>query len=303
MAVEAQRAPRAVPVWARPRRRAGLATAGLVGGPVLWLVLFFLVPVAIVGLYSVGLLSFFPGEENFSFGAWKDFIDGSSYLNLFWKSAKLSAIVAVISVALAYPVAYFLALAAPKRKYTLLLIIIAPFFVSYFLRLLAMKVILGDQGVINSFAYWTGIRPDEHPIPQLLYSQFAVGLTLVIVYLPLVALPIFVALENLDRRLLEAAADLGASRLQTFRKVTLPLSLPGVFAAFIFVFIPTLGEYFAPLIVGGTDGYLFGNAIQDLFGPSFDWNTGAVLAVFLLAVVLLLMGLSSRVLSSRTVPN
>jgi spermidine/putrescine transport system permease protein len=206
----------------------------------------------------------------------------------------------VASVVLSYPIAYFLALCVPKRKYVLLLVLIAPFFVSYFLRLFAMKIILGDQGVINSFAYWTGLRADEDPIPQLIYSQFAVGLTLVIIYMPLVALPIFVALENLDQRLLEAASDLGASRRQAFRRVTLPLSLPGVIAGFIFVFIPTLGEYFTPLIVGGVDGHLFGNAIADLYGPSTDWQTGSVLAIFLLAVVAFLMVLFSRFLSSRT---
>jgi spermidine/putrescine transport system permease protein len=109
------------------------------------------------------------------------------------------------------------------------------------------------------------------------------------VWLPFVALPIFVTLESLDRRLLEAASDLGASRLQAFRRVTLPLSLPGVVAAFLFVFIPTVGEFITPSLVGGTTGYMYGNQIVDLFGTGFpDWETGSVLALFLLAVVLAL---------------
>ncbi len=282
------------------RRRPQLGTLGLVGPPTAWLVVFFLIPVGISAAYSVGALSFFPGEEAFTLKTWIDFLDGSAYLNLFWKSFKLALAVSVASVLLAYPVAYFIALCAPKRKYVLLLLIITPFFVSYFLRILAMKVVLGDQGVINSFAYWIGLRPEGEPIPQLLYSQTAVIITLTFVYVPLVALPIFVALENLDRRLLEAATDLGASRFTAFRRVTLPLSVPGVIAGFVFVFVPTLGEYFTPLLVGGTSGFLYGNSIADLYGPSLDWQTGAVLSLFLLGAIAVLMAVFTRFLSVRS---
>ena len=300
MAIEAEPVPQPAPHWARARRPEWVGTTGLLSAPVFWLVFFFLVPVAISALYSVGVLSFFPGEENFSFAAWKDFIDGSPYLSLFWKSAKVSLIVSVAAVFLAYPVAYFLALCAGKRKYVLLLVLIAPYFVSYFLRLFSMKIILGDDGVINSIFYSTGLRNEDHPIPGLIYSQTAVIITLVVIFIPFVALPMFVSLETLDRRLLEAASDLGASRWQSFRRITLPLSTPGVIAGFIFVFIPTLGEYFTPLIVGGTSGFLYGNSIADLYGPSLDWQTGSVLAIFLLAVVALLMVVFARFLSTRS---
>jgi spermidine/putrescine transport system permease protein len=151
--------------------------------------------------------------------------------------------------------------------------------------------------VINSFLFWTGVRSPDHPISQLLYSRFAVMLVLGYIWLPFVALPIFVSLESLDRRLLEAASDLGASRLQAFRKITLPLSLPGVFAAFLFVFIPTLGEFITPSLVGGTSGYMYGNQIVDLFGTGFpDWQTGSVLALFLLGVVAALTVVFARFL-------
>ena len=211
----------------------------------------------------------------------------------------MSLIISVVAVVAAYPIAYYIALIASKRKYVLLLLILAPFLVSYFLRLLAWKVILGDQGVINSFLIWTGIR--DEPVTWLLYSQFAVILTLIYVYIPFVALPIFASLEALDRRLLEAASDLGASRWQAFRKVTLPLSMPGVIAAFIFVFIPTIGEYFTPLLVGGVDGTMFGNAIADQFGQSLNWLNGSVLSFFLLVVVAVLMGVFARFLTVRRV--
>ena len=183
----------------------------------------------------------------------------------------------------------------------LLLVLIAPFLTSYLLRVLAWKVILGSQGVVNSFLFWTGLRSPDDPVSQLLYSRFAVMLVLAYVWIPFVALPIFVSLESLDRHLLEAASDLGASRWQAFFRVTLPLSIPGVVAAFLFVFIPTVGEFVTPSLVGGTSGYMFGNEIADLFGMSLDWQTGSVLALFLLVVVAVLTAVFARFLQVRRV--
>ena len=286
----------------RTRARLGLVTPGLLGLPVAWLVIFFIVPIAIVAAYSFDLYSLFPGPHGFTFGAWRSFVHDRVYLRLFWKSVQMSLIVSVAIVVLAYPLAYYLALSGTKRKYVLLLVLIAPFLTSYLLRVLAWKVILGDQGVINSFLFWTGIRSPGHPISALLYSRFAVMLVLGYIWLPFVALPIFVSLESLDRRLLEAASDLGASRLQAFRRVTLPLSIPGVVAAFLFVFIPTLGEFVTPSLVGGTTGYMYGNQIVDLFGTGFpDWETGAVLAIFLLLVVATLTVVFARFLQPQQV--
>jgi spermidine/putrescine transport system permease protein len=300
VAVDAQPVPRTRSIW-RPRYRGkNLTTAALIAPPLLWLVIFFAIPVVLVGLLSVGGIVLFPGDEVWTLSSWKSFLDlDSVYLGLFWKSIKMSLIVSAICVVIAYPIAYFLALGTSKRKYTLLLLIIVPFFTSFLLRVAAWKFILGDQGLINSFFYSTGLRADEHPIPQLLYSQFTVMLVLGYVWIPFVALPIFVSLENLDRRLLEAASDLGASRWQAFRRVTLPLSLPGVVAAFVFIFIPTIGEYVTPSLVGGNKGFMFGNAIQDLFGPGFDWTTGAVLSMFLFGAVLFFTLVFARFLSMR----
>jgi spermidine/putrescine transport system permease protein len=290
---------------ARPRRRLprlDLTTPTLLGLPLAWLAVFFVVPIAIVGAYSVDALSIDPGPHRVTLTAWDHFLHSSVYLRLFWKSVKMSLIVSAIIVLLAYPLAYYLALSGTKRKYVLLLLLIAPFLTSYLLRVLAWKVILGNQGVINTFLFWTGLRSPDHPISQLLYSRFAVMLVLGYIWLPFVALPIFVSLDSLDRRLFEAATDLGASRLQTFRRVTLPLSMPGVIAAFLFVFIPTLGEFVTPSLVGGASGYMYGNQIVDLFGTGFpDWETGSVLALFLLGVVTLLTLVFSRFLQTRQV--
>ena len=285
------------------RRRDRKGTAGLLSAPLLWLVLFFVAPVVFIAAYSVGAVSLFPTDNGvISFEDWGRFLGGGSiYLGLFWKSIRMSLTVSIIVVLLAYPIGYFLALCAGKRKYVLLLLIIAPFLTSYLLRVLAWKVMLGQNGVINSFLSSVHLRSPDDPITWLLYSQFTVMLVLAYVWVPFVALPIFVSLDNLDRSLLEAASDLGSSRWRAFVRVTLPLSLPGVLAAFLFVFIPTIGEFVTPLLVGGTSGYMYGNAIQDLFTRGLDWQTGSVLALFLLAVVAGLMAIFGRFVQVRSV--
>ncbi|TML05697.1 MAG: ABC transporter permease [Actinobacteria bacterium] len=287
--------------------RRHLTTIGLLAPPLGWLFAFFVVPVGIVAAYSIDVLhgpSLFGGSHKVTLAAWHAFFHSSVYLGLFWKSVKMSLIVSAVVVGLAYPVAYYLALSGTKRKYVLLLLLIAPFLTSYLLRVLAWKVILGNQGVLNSFLVWAGLRSADHPLSQLLYSRFAVMLVLAYVWIPFVALPIFVSLESFDRRLLEAAADLGASRWGAFLRVTLPLSLPGVMAAFLFVFIPTVGEFVTPSLVGGTSGYMYGNQISDLFSAGFpDWQTGSVLALFLLAVVAVLTGVFARLLQIRQVAS
>jgi spermidine/putrescine transport system permease protein len=286
----------------RRRVRLDLATPGLLGLPLAWLVLFFIVPLAIVGAYSVDALSIVPGKHPLTLSGWRELLHGGVYLGLFWKSMKMSVVVSGVVVLLAYPLAYFLAFSGTKRKYVLLLILIAQFLTSYLLRVLAWKVILGSQGVVNTFLAWVGLRSPDDPISALLYSRFAVMLVLAYIWLPFVALPIFVSLENLDQRLLEAAGDLYASRWRAFFAVTLPLSLPGVIAAFVFVFIPTIGEFVTPSLVGGTGGYMYGNQIVDKFGNGFpDWETGSVLALFLIIVVAVLIAVFSRFLQPQRV--
>ena len=284
------------------RRRGRGATAGLLSGPLLWLLLFFVAPVLYVAAYSFGAIKVFPTDAGVvSLDVWRRFLNGSVYLRLFWKSIRISLTVSVVVVLLSYPIGYFLALCVKKRKYVLLLLIIAPFLTSYLLRVLAWKIILGDSGVINSFLFSVHLRGPDHPITWLLYSQFSVMLVLAYVWIPFVALPIFVSLDNLDPHLLEAASDLGASRWRVFWRVTLRMSLPGVMAAFIFVFVPTIGEVITPLLVGGTSGYMFGNAVQDLFTQGLDWQTGSVLAMFLVLVVAGLMALFGRFVQVRSV--
>ena len=268
---------------------------------IFFLLAVFIFPLVLIGLYSVNLLTNrFGVPTNFSLVNWESFLPPGD--NVFWgrfkSSMVITLVVSVLAVIAAYPVAYFLAFVARKRRYTLLLLILAPFFTSYLLRVIAWKVILANNGVINSVLWQLGLREHGDGVTWLIYSWFAVGLVLFYSWVPFVALPIYVVLENLDTRLLEAAQDLGAGRLRTFFRVTLPLSLPGVIAAFVFVLIPTTGEFIAPLLVGGPDSSMFGNAIQSFFQETPNWNYGAVLAMWLIAVVLVLVLLFGRFLST-----
>jgi spermidine/putrescine transport system permease protein len=298
-------------VGAAPRKRSRRGTAkvnlGLVSVPLLWIVLFFLVPVVLVALYSVGVLTLISYDEYLSLGPWKYFLHSSTYLGgplgrgLFWKSMKMSLGVSLTCVVLAYPVAYMLALVAGRRKYTLLLVIITPFLTSYLLRVLAWRVLLNPQGVIQETLRGLGVLGADSNLSWMYNSTFAVYLVLAYAWVPFVALPIFVSLESLDLQMLEASSDLGASRWTTFWKVTFPMSMPGVIAAFVFVFIPTIGEYVTPQIVGGKAGYLFGNVIQSSFAQSFDWQLGSAMSVFLLATVAILLAIFGRYLNVRSV--
>ena len=291
------------------RRRRGTAKVnlGLISVPLLWLIVFFLIPVVLVALYSVGVLTLISYDEYLSLGPWKYFLHSSTYLGgplgrgLFWKSMKMSLGVSLTCVVLAYPVAYMLALVAGRRKYTLLLVIITPFLTSYLLRVLAWRVLLNPQGVIQETLRGLGVLGADSNLSWMYNSTFAVYLVLAYAWVPFVALPIFVSLESLDLQMLEASSDLGASRWTTFWKVTFPMSMPGVIAAFVFVFIPTIGEYVTPQIVGGKAGYLFGNVIQSSFAQSFDWQLGSAMSVFLLATVAILLAIFGRYLNVRSV--
>jgi spermidine/putrescine transport system permease protein len=306
MAIE-QIAPPAMSEPPPPATRGGgkrrAATFGLVSVPVGYLVIFFLIPVVMIAIYSVGGISglVHTDIDHFSLKPWHDFLTSHVYTGLFWKSVWLSTGVSITCVVLAYPIAYFLALIAGPRKYTLLLVILAPFLTSYLLRVLAWRVLLNPQGVIQSFLRNAGVLGRDANIAWLYNSRFAVYLVLAYVWVPFVALPIFVALESLDLRLLEASNDLGATRWRTFWSVTFPLSMPGVVAAFVFVFIPTLGEYITPLLVGGKGGYLFGNAVQSQFIQGFSWQFGSAMAMFLILVVAVLIAIFGRYLNARTV--
>jgi spermidine/putrescine transport system permease protein len=265
----------------------------LIGPPSVYLALFFLLPLGIMAVFSFRAGTIGAARSVFTLEHYQNFLANASYHRLLWRSGLIALTIALISTILAYPLAYFLVFFAGERKVTLLTLIIVPTWTSYLLRVFAWKLILGTNGLLNTFLLGLGLIEKASPI--LLYSRSAVMITLVYVWVPFVALPIFAALERIDRSLLEAAADLGCKSWQAFLRVTLPLSLPGVIAGFFFCLIPTLGEYVTPLLVGGGQGAMYGNLIQDQFMRALNWSMGSVMSLAMLTAVLFLIFLFSRV--------
>jgi spermidine/putrescine transport system permease protein len=270
--------------------------------PLAVVLLLLLGPIVLLALYSLNLRTNIPGTPTgLATDNWQDFLTGpgNPFRNRFFYSLEITLLVSVATTAAAYPLAYYLAFVARRFRYPLLLLLIAPFFTSYLLRIVAWSdVMLNDNGVVTQVLWALHLRPNGVAVSWLLYSNFSVFLVLFYAWIPFVALPIFAVLENMDQHLIEAATDLGASRFSAFWRVTFPLSLPGVISAFVFVLIPTTGEFIAPLYVGGPRNQLFGNEIQAFFGSSPNWNYGAVLAIALIATVLVLMLIFGRYLNT-----
>ena len=206
------------------------------------------------------------------------------YQYLMARSLKISIFVTAVTVLVAYPVAYFISFhVAPKRKAMWIFLITIPFWTSYLMRIFLWKVILGYNGVINGTL--TGFGIIDEPLSFILYNQNAVVITLAHAWIPFAILPIFVALERVDRSLIEAAEDLGDSGLRRFFRVTLPLSMPGVIAATIIVFIPTIGDYVTPRLVGGPNGLMISNMIELQFKKANNAPLGAALAISAMGIV------------------
>ncbi len=199
----------------------------------------------------------------------------------------LSATVAVI--ALAYPMAYFLAFRVHKHKALWIILITIPFWTSYLLRVFAWKIVLGFNGAINSGLKAIGII--DQPLEFLLYNPGAVVITLAHSWVAFAILPIYVSLEKIDRSLLEAASDLGDSKLKRFLRITLPLSAPGTVAAALLVFIPTVGDYVTPTLVGGPGGTMIGNLVQELFLKQNNAPLGAAVAITMMLIIAVIVAI------------
>lgn len=271
-------------------------TLALIGPPGLYLLLLFLLPLGIMAVFSFRAGTFGDARHVFTLDNYRGFLERASFHRLLWTSAVIALTIALTSVILAYPLAYYLAFRAGAKRLTLLTLLIIPTWTSYLLRVFSWRLILGSTGLLNSFLLWLGLVEEAAPI--LLYSRSAVVITLIYVWVPFVSLPIFAALERIDLNLLEAAADLGCRPWQTFLRVTLPLSLPGVVAGFFFALIPTLGEYVTPLLVGGGQGAMYGNLIQDQFVRALNWPMGSVMSLAMLLLVLPLIILFARAAST-----
>ncbi len=228
-----------------------------------------------------------PDAWDLSLANYQFFFEKPQYLRVLWRSLAVSSMVAAVTVLLAYPAAYFIAFHVQRNKMVWLILITLPFWTSYLLRVFAWKLILGYNGVVNSSLLWLGFI--DQPLDFLLYNINAVVLTLAHAWAAFAILPIFVSLQKIDKSLIEAAHDLGEGPAAAFFRVTLPLSMPGVIAATLLVFIPTVGDYVTPKLVGGPNGLMIGSLIQLSFGRLDNWPLGAAISVISIMAVTLVV--------------
>ncbi len=217
-------------------------------------------------------------------------VGSGTYRGLIVKAIVYGGGVAALTAVIAYPLAFFVAKRVLVYKAALLTAMLVPLYTGDLIRIFAWRVVLGAEGVLNSFLQWLGIT--EEPIWALLFSPFATTVVLTYNYLPLMVLALWVSLETLDKAYLEAAMDLGASRTQVFLRVVLPLTSPGLVAGVLMVFVLVAGDYLTPQLVGGSSGVTITSAIHDLFGAAFDWPLGSALAWTLLAVLTVVVALA-----------
>lgn len=279
--------------------------AVIAGAPLFWLLLFFLVPMAIVWLYSFGENAG-PADIAIS-GTLENYKRATEwlYLSIFLKSLAVAALVTLICLIIGFPIAMAITFATPKWRPWLLLGIILPFWTNLLIRTYALMVLMGTNGYANKGlgALWdgaswlrtlVGMQPLEAWTPvQLLYNNFAVVLGLVYVHLPFMVLPLYAALDRLDKSLIEASLDLGAGHIRTLMKIVVPLAGPGILAGVMITLIPALGAYLTPDLMGGTESQMIANVIERQFKRANDWPFGAALSFLLIYAMFILIALQS----------
>ena len=267
--------------WSRTESASGLL---LVSPTAIYALLLLLLPLTAIFVVSFWTQDFLTFDMTFTLKNYREAFSDPLYMLLMGRSVLISLSVTAATVILAFPVAYFISFHVPaNRKSLWIFLITIPFWTSYLIRVFLWKVILGYNGVLNSGLLGLGII--EEPLTFILYNANAVVITLAHAYAPFAILPIFVALEKIDRSFLEASRDLGENHLVTFLRVTLPLAMPGVVAAVLIVFIPTIGDYVTPRLVGGPDGLMIANMIQTQFLRLNNAPMGATLAVIAMLIV------------------
>ncbi len=263
----------------------------LIAPPFVYALLLLAAPLAAIVLFSFWTQDFMTINRTFTLDNYREALSDPLYMELLSRSLRISLAVTAITVLLAFPVAYFVSFhVAPERKSLWLFLITIPFWTSYLIRVFLWRVILAYDGPVNGTLLGLGLI--EEPLAWILYSANSVVITLAHAYAPFAILPIFVSLEKIDRALHEAGRDLGESRVMVFLRVTLPLAMPGVLAAVLIVFIPTIGDYVTPRLVGGSDGTMIANMIQTQFMRLNNAPMGATLSV----LAMLMVGIVSLVM-------
>ena len=262
--------------------------------PFLWLIVFFLLPFALVLAIALGTNApdvAPPVELGFSFKNFALLFSDDLYVAAWLSSLRIAATSTLIALLLGYPMAYAIARARPERRPLLLMLVVLPFWTSFLIRIYAWMGLLAKNGLIDQFLRWSGIADNPGSI---LGTEWAVHLGIVYAYLPFMVLPLYATLEKLDSSLLEAAADLGARPLTAFLTVTLPLSLPGIVAGCLLVFIPSIGEFVVPDLLGGTGTLMIGKVLWDEFFTNADWPLASAVAICLLVLLVAPIALFQR---------
>jgi len=260
--------------------------------PLAWVTLFLLVPYLLMFCYSFWAVASGNVVHQWNLGNYQDLLTKDVYRQTLLRSLWIAARVTAFALLLGYPLAYFLSFYAGARKDLFYQLVIIPLWVSYLVRAYAWKTILGTDGVLNTLLQFFHIT--QHPVDSLLYSPFAVVLTLTHIYTPFVVLPIYAAMEHIPRNLVEASHDLGASPIQTFWQVIFPLSAPGMIAGATFAFVLSLGDFLAPQLLGGPSGIMISNIVVSLFGAAYNWPLGAAISFCILVLVVSLLALAER---------
>ncbi len=270
----------------KPRTRQALGFWSLFTGPALWWGTVLLVPYLMMLAISFYSRQFPFHVPDFQFGNYLTLIADSQYSMVLLRSLWIALAVSVTTFCLSYPLAYFLAFKVRSNRLRLFLYTaaIVPLWVSYLLRAYTWKTILGSEGILNSFLMWLGII--DEPSTIFLYNQGAMVVTMAYIFTPFMVMPIYASLEKIPRSLIEASKDLGAPRFTTFRKITLPLSMPGVLAGFTFTFGLSIGDFISPILVGGPYSNMIANVVATQFGMAMNWPLGSALGVVLLVIVL-----------------
>jgi spermidine/putrescine transport system permease protein len=261
--------------------------------PLLWVAVFLLVPYVLMFCYSFWSV----GASQNMVRAWtldnyRELLHVDVYRQTLLRSMWIATQVMIFSLLLGYPLAYFLSFHAGRQKDLLYQLVVIPLWVSYLVRAYAWKTILGSDGVLNTLLQYVHLT--THPLAFLLYSPFAVVLTLTHIYTAFTFLPIYASLEHIPRNLVEASHDLGASSWQTFWRVVFPLSIPGVLAGATFAFVLSLGDFLAPLLLGGPSGIMISNIVVSLFGAAYNWPLGAAISLCMLVLVVALLFAAER---------
>ena len=263
------------------------------------LVVYLVIPAGMLVVMSFYKSTLFGVTPAFSWDNYQHFLRNQMFPGLLLKSVRMAITATALSLVVGYPFAYFLARGTGRFKTALLILVLVPFWTSYLVRTMSWLPILGIKGLVNHGLMTLHLV--TQPVEAFLFNEFSVTLTLTHVYLPYMVVPIFLSLDRLDAGLLEAAGDLGANPARTFWHVTLPLSVPGVVGGVVMVFIATFGAYVTPKLLGGSSGIMFGNVVADQYSGTFNWPFGAVLALIMIGVVLLMLVLASRVARLDTV--